>query len=277
MFDLEKYNKFKIDMEIEMKQILPKWETEQGFILDGLFDPQKYNKQKLKVLLILGEYYDHENDGMLDISWQIDEDNKHYDFWGLGKLQIRNEDSDEDKERKHKRNKKYVNTKTAKTVPALLWYLYNHYNNENNKRDNNGYLLINDDLLKSWTNKSVFDNAQECYSKCGIIEINKAGTSIEKNRQEIKRIMKGAKIFKDIIKKQIEIISPNLIILGGNGVIKAVKEEKLIDEKSIPKIRNKPLINEDKQIVIFTYHPRRWSGKKELNDLYRTIVSKIGT
>ncbi|GHT52674.1 hypothetical protein FACS1894106_1900 [Spirochaetia bacterium] len=40
-----------------IKKTLPNWETTQGFVLDGLFDPEEYEKQTVKILYILGEYY----------------------------------------------------------------------------------------------------------------------------------------------------------------------------------------------------------------------------
>jgi hypothetical protein len=254
MFNLNAYSESKARVEKMIKAKLPRWETDQGFVLDGLFDPAEYAKQKIKILCILGEYYDHEKDKMIDISAQIKEGNSFYDFLGL-------------------RNEKFPNTRTAKTVPALLWYLYSHYDVEVEK-DRDRFVPQNAKLFKTVSDEKIFYEAQKCYRRCGMIDIKKESASMADNQMQGARILQAAKSNREILIEQIHSIEPDLIIACGDVIVKGLIQEKITGVDKIPP-KNIPVPLEKGRYFVYAEHPRMWWNHEKLYSLYKTIVQHI--
>jgi hypothetical protein len=253
MFDLNNYERVKSEVIKQIKDKLSHWQTEQGFIADGLFNPKEYSKQKLKILFILGEYYDHEKDGMINIESQIKKEDEHYDFLGL-------------------RNPKYPDVKTTKTIPGLLYYLYGHYD-PNIKKNIDGYVEKNLDLNKTKKLDNIFNQAQEFYCKCGMIDIKKDSTSFENNKMKRNKIKESINKYADIIKKQIEAMSTNLIIVGGKDILWGLQKEGLLpfEINEYPTKDKPPIVREfDGIYYVFAIHPQFWweNDVKYIIDLF---------
>jgi len=208
-------------------------------------------------LFILGEYYDHEKDGMINIESQINKDDVHYNFLGIN-------------------NPRYLHSKLNKTIPGLLYYLYRHYD-PNFKKNAKGYVEENLELNKTKI-PEIFEQAQESYSKCGMIDIKKDSASLENNKLTIEKILQAINNYADIINKQIESISPNLIIVGGQIVLIGLQKGGLLPFKLKEKPRKgkPPIVKEfNGKYYIFTSHPTDWWGHEEKYLIYKTIVDNI--
>lgn len=60
------------------------WENIEGFIADGVINPEVYASQPLRVLCVLAESYGYDECGMLDI-----EDQPHSDLMGVGNPEVK--------------------------------------------------------------------------------------------------------------------------------------------------------------------------------------------
>jgi hypothetical protein len=241
MFNIENYRQEKEQIVKEIKKSLPDWKNTQGFIADGLLSPEEYARQTFKVLFILGEYYDHEKDGMIDIETQPETD-----FWRIGKSKYR----------------------TAKTVPFLLWYIYKYHGAEamEIKRD---FFITSEENTKE---------LQLYFKKAGVIDIKKESATMTGNRQTDERISDAAKKNRDILIRQIESMSPDLIIVCSNAVRDSIIREKILvfpdypGKKSIP--TNEIIHDNKNRYVIFTTHPRLWSYA-DVHSIYHKIAPYI--
>ena len=193
-FDIDKYRTTRKEIEQLLKTNHCNWETDEGFILDGILDPIEYSKQKFKVLFILGEYYDHEKDKMIDI-----EEQPKNDFWRVGLQRF----------------------KTAKAIPFLLRYIY-IYEKDVPKDIDKGFFKASEE------NKNEL---QKHFKKGAVIDIKKVSASKEKNKMDEKEILKAAEKDRDILIKQIESISPDLIVICSVIVRKAILKEGIISLK----------------------------------------------
>jgi len=256
MFNIDVYEKENIKIIEKIKEILPDWKNSQGFIADGLFDPKTYKEQKLKILFVLAEYYSHDKDGMIDIKSQVKKDDNFYDFLGL-------------------RNKRYPNTKTVKTIAGLLYYLYSHYD-ENSKKAYK-YIEQNKDLFKT-KKENIFEQAQKNFIKCGMIDIKKDSATCNDKKFTKEKAEEAVSKYSSVIKKQIEIISPNLIIVCGNVIIDALQKIQNIPNELIeyPKKNKPPVVKKINDVYYaFVCHPTWWWNHDWLYKIYKGIVDKI--
>jgi hypothetical protein len=254
MFNIDVYEKENAKIIENIKEKLPEWQTCQGFIADGLFDPKTYSEQKIKILFVLAEYYCHDKDKMIDIKSQIKENDRFFDFLGL-------------------KNKKYPNTKTVKTIAGLLYYLYDHYDEKSEKVC--GYVKQDKELFKTRSKEKYFIQAQKCYSKCGMIDIKKDSATYNDIKFTKKKAEEAIRKYSDIIKKQIEIISPNLIIVCGNDIIDALKIIQNIPDELIeyPKKNKPPVVKKINDVYYaFVCHPTWWWNHDWLYMIYKGIV-----
>ncbi|GHV94085.1 hypothetical protein AGMMS50293_04050 [Spirochaetia bacterium] len=241
MFNIENYKREKEQVIKEIKKSLPDWEHTQGFVADGLLSPEEYARQTFKVLFILGEYYDNDKNGMIDIETQPETD-----FWRI----------------------KEPGYKTAKAVPFLLWYIYKYHGVEARE--------IKREFFKTSPKNAA--ELQKYFKRAGVIDIKKESASMADNRQTDEKIFDAAKKNRDILIHQIESMSPDLIIMCSNAVKDSVIKEKILvfpdypDKKPIPKDK---IIHDDKnRYIIFTKHPRWWSYA-DVHSIYQIIAPYI--
>src|SRR6186713_758404 len=100
-FDKLKYQQTRQEIINLIKQTHA-WETDEGFIADGIICPDIYEKEELKILVILAESYGYSHSQFVDIEEQPDED-----ILGVGNPDVQ----------------------TPKKIGALLWLLFNSIEN----------------------------------------------------------------------------------------------------------------------------------------------------
>ena len=172
------------------------WENTEGFISDGVVCPDIYEKQALRILCVLAESYGYDEcRDDRDIERQGKED-----FMGVGAARVR----------------------TPKTLPSLLW-------------------LIQESFQKArpleweefpWFFSVTQENTkmlQEALSKVAWINVKKASRS-EGTLMDSEEVYRHALQNREILKEQIESTVPDLIIVCGDPVFRALHDMKLLGE-----------------------------------------------
>lgn len=121
------------------------WETDDGFIADGIIRPDIYEKEKLKILVILAESDCYSHSKLVDIEEQPDQD-----IMGVGNPKVQ----------------------TPKKIAALLWLLFKSIENgkEIEWKDFPNFLEIND---------YNYTQLQNALSKIAWINIKNASKNID--------------------------------------------------------------------------------------------------
>lgn len=225
MFNLNEYKKTKLKV-IDMIKQTHRWDTSEGFIADGLISPKDYQNTPIKIAVFLGESYGYDNCGIVDIETQPNED-----VLGIGNITVQ----------------------TSKKIPVLLWMLYKSF--EEKKLipwDDIPYLLQLDEKNMS--------SLQNSLKKVAWINVKKASKHIDKSGKDATRqidneIYEHAKKNKEILKLQIESISPDLFIICSNPVFDSLFDMGLLG-KTIKKNKKWTVQTNDKNIkIIHVSHP----------------------
>lgn len=225
MFDLQNYKNTK-KIVIDMIKSIHKWDSSEGFIADGLISPEDYENCSIKIAVILGESYGYDECGVTYIETQPDED-----LLGIG-------------------NPK---RQTSKKVPSLLWMLYKSFSE--NK------LVPWDDI--PWLFRTNDDNTailQESLKKAAWINVKKASKHIDNwgddaTRQDYNEIYQNAIKNKDILKIQLDSISPDLIILCSDPVCHSLCDMGLLGNSIDKNNKWNIQVNENGQKILHVNHP----------------------
>jgi hypothetical protein len=238
-FNKEKYYTERTEIIKSIKESLPDWEKTQGFVADGIFVPNIYEQQRLKILILLSETYGYGKYGMTDIE------------------QLKNLDGP----------KSHVHiVPTINKISKLLWVL--------NKSIREEKELSFDSLPNSYNNT---EKLKEQLLKVAWVNIKKeSGTNA---RQDNAALYEHAKKNEKILLKQIASIAPDLIIVCGNVAMSCACNLKLLGgniEYNSSK-RNTVQINETGQRFFFTSHPsyfKHW-GYTHIFEYYKTIYKSV--
>ncbi len=184
---------------IEMiKETHPSWETTEGFMMDGVFCPEVFEAQTLKVLVILGESYGYGDQG--DAYDYVDQaiDN---DMIGLQNSGVQ----------------------TPRKVAALLWLLL-------------GSLKAGKPIEDSqWPyqfqiNPENMSQLQGVLSRIAWINVKKASNNSGSTRQDYGEIYSNAERNKEILRLQISSIAPDLMIVCSDAVFDGLFDNGLLGE-----------------------------------------------
>lgn len=118
-FDKTAYRTSK-DRVIQLIKASHDWENTEGFIADGVIDPDVYALQHLRVLCVLAESYGYDDCGMTDI-----EDQPHSDLMGVGNPEVKTPRRmaalDPEEAFSHsQRNKSILQEQITTTAPHLM-------------------------------------------------------------------------------------------------------------------------------------------------------------
>jgi hypothetical protein len=224
------------------------WENTEGFIADGVISPEIYADQPLKILVLLGESYGYSQSEVVDIEDQIEED-----ILGVG----------------------HHNRQTSKKVSALLWLLLESYKEGREFTDDDfPYLLQN--------KKEHITELQDALARAAWVNVKKASRHIEEfgndaTRQDYMEVYKAAIKNKDILRSQIETISPDLMIVCSYPVFDSLHDMKLLGLGVAKNKKYVVQVNEHNQKVIQVDHPSyyaKWNYKGIL-ELYQTIYRSL--
>ena len=223
-----------------IKETLPDWEKTQGFVVDGIYEPDIYENQKIKILFILSETYGYDKCG----AWNEKNDKTKDDLFGCLK------------------NKILSKINSAK----LLWLIFKSV--EENRE------LSSSDFPRSW-GTNIF---LEALLKTALVNVKKLSRH-DGHKQNNNEVYNHAINNREILKKQIASIAPDLIIVCGDVAINSINYMKLLGSE----ICNKKCIvqeNELGQKIINLNHPSyrgkgmNWSNKN-IYEYYKTIYNSI--
>ena len=246
MFSVEEYNKAN-EKVIEMIKSTHDWENTEGFIADGLIDPEKYSKSKVKIVVFLAESYGYDECKIVDIQGD--------DILGVG----------------HK------DRHTSRKVSFLLWYLNNHIN-DSQPKNMDGLIEKNSDLLQM--PESNTKELQEALAMSGWINVKKASKHIDEfgndaTRQDYSEIYNSVSRNKNILLEQIHATNPDLMIICSHPVINGLCDNEIIKIKGEREM-NKIFFTEDGKRIFFTTHPGYYAdwGYDGIYDMYKTVVKE---
>jgi hypothetical protein len=214
-FDLQNYRTSKAEV-IELIKKSHAWESNEGFVADGVINPEIFAKQKVKILCLLGETYGYGQSKMTDIESQGQQD-----ILGVGSPTV----------------------KTPQKIGALIWILI--------KSLEDGAFVKWDDvpyLFKIEEEAKI----QLALSKIAWVNVKKASNS--NVRQDYKQIYDSAGRNSEIITEQINSICPNLIIVCSDAVFDGLSDADLLGNNIVAEKR-KIQTNEKGQKIIYLSHP----------------------
>jgi hypothetical protein len=234
-FNKNLYAKSKAEVIDLIKVSLPDWRTKQGFVADGIYSPDIYEKQSLKILVVLSETYGHNK--MIDIESQSNIDNL---------------------------------STVIKKVPSinkiarLIWLLFKSIDAKKE--------FSFDEVPATYNNTEKLKNA---LLKIAWINVKKeSGTQRKQNNLSVNV---HATNNKEILKKQIDSIVPNLIIVCGDVAMKSICDLKILGSGITPYKKNLIQLNSNEQKIIHLSHPsyfKHW-GYKQLFEYYVTIYKSL--
>src|ERR1700749_363227 len=197
-FNIEEYQASKQNV-ISLIKASHDWENHEGFIADGIINPQIYKDQRFKILIFLGESYGYSHDGMIEIEEQTEED-----ILGVG----------------------HPNRQTSKKVSMLLSLIFQSIKE--------GRELVDDDFPYLLENKKEhIRELQDALSKAAWVNVKKASKIIKEfgndaTRQDPMEIYKAGVKNKLIIKEQMQTILPDLIIVCSSPVFDCLYDTKIL-------------------------------------------------
>lgn len=239
IFNVEKYNLENEKIIDEVKKILPQWETTQGFIADGLINPQKYADEPVKIICFLSESYGWAKNKVVNLqrqrrgySWKETKDN---DILGLLSPKV----------------------KTTRPLASFLSLFYESISaNSQIPFDD----FINQDSLK--INNQLENNIrlQNTLEKTAWINVRKESKADDEGTQQnYDEVYNHAKQNKDILQKQIEITSPDIILIFSEVAFDSLYDMGLLGKIS-KSLKKEIQINEYGQMILKLDHPSTWKS-----------------
>jgi hypothetical protein len=250
MFSIENYTNQKILIDLMIKEKLPDWEKTQGFISDGLINPSMYSNAYPKIICLLCESYGWDKEGITNIEKQRRPNREGVQSNEVYKKKVL--DSDILGLLPH--NRKAV--ATTRNLCTCLTYVFRAIeNNEHITKD----ILYKESLLRSTISNNIV--LQKTLEKIAWINVKKVSrsTGTRQNNDEIKAHFI---INRDIIKKQIEIINPDIILAFSEPVESVIKNGK-IDLSSY--------------VILYLDHPRNWMSYDKIYNAMKLIERDIKT
>jgi hypothetical protein len=224
-FERIKYQKTRQEV-IDLIKQTHAWETNEGFIADGIISPDIYEKEELKILVILAESYGYSHCQLVNIEEQPEED-----IMGIGNPKVQ----------------------TPKKIAALLWLLFKSIEAGQEIEWHNFPELLQ-------TNDFNHTELQAVLSKIAWINIKKASKFVDDSdnnstRLDYMEIYNGGVRNKKIIDLQISSIAANLIIVFSNPVIHFLYDYKLLGDGIDRHTKYKIQTNTAGQKIIYMNHP----------------------
>lgn len=240
-FDRTKYLVARQEV-IDLIKQTHKWELDEGFIADGIICVDNYEKQELKILVVLAESYGYSHSKMVDIEEQLEED-----IMGVGNPDV----------------------KTPKKVATLLWLLF-----ESLETGRKVEYEAFPELLQ--TSESNYEELQSVLSKIAWINVKKASKIIDDEdntttRLDYMEIYNSCNRNKELLDIQIQSIQANLILLFSDPVIHSLYDNRLLGSGFDRNSKYVVHTNESGQVIMNLRHPnylRDWS----YDEIYETYM-----
>jgi hypothetical protein len=234
IFNKEKYRAEKQNVVSLIKQTHD-WEKTEGFIADGIINPDIYANQKIKILVLLAESYGYDGHGIVDIEGQEDDD-----ILGVG----------------------HPNRQTPKKISTLLWLIFRSI-------DTGVEMQWEDFPSLLETNDTNYELLQNALSRIAYVNVKKASKPISNwgngaTRLDYSEIYNSCVRNQEILKIQIDSIHPDLIIACSDAVYNGLYDLDLIGEEIELNKKYIIQVNEYGRKIIHVSHPsylQDWSYK----------------
>lgn len=224
----------------EMIQATHDWEGEEGFIADGVICPEVYATQPLRILCVLAESWGYEHCGMTNIERQPADD-----IFGLA-------------------NRK---AQTPRKLAALLWLLQQSLER--------GTAITRDEFPRLFTiNQANTAALQNTLSKVAWLNIKKASHA-DGTAMIDAEVAEHAARNGPILRKQIEAIKPDLIIIGGNITFISMHRLKLLPDGVEMGRKWQVQQPADGPTILEVTHPRSWWGYKKLYNHFLQVYETL--
>lgn len=245
------------------RQLLLHGETNNGLCFDGIIDEDSYNRQKLKVVVLLKETNGNDFEGN-EVEQQKDFEYLHW----LKHQQVNNEP-----ELRKKGNLEYVETNvfyhhTFKKLCHWLSMLFDII--ETGETTSEKYLK---------NGKVDIEKVRTILNNVALINLKKTWGKESTNANSLHEYATNNEI-SSILKKQIEILEPDIVLACSPDVFWIAKELYGVHEKDTITFENKQAFEVDDLTFLKLYHPQ-WYGKKEnilaeeVKDTFFWIVEKL--
>jgi len=233
------------DRIINMIKQTHDWQSSEGFIADGVICPDEYEKQPVRILCILAESYGYNECGYNDGEVPSIEDQPTKDVLGLTNGSV----------------------KAPRNLATMLWLIQRSFElGRKETWDDMPYLFS---ITKENTIK-----LQSALSKVAWINVKKASNG-NGTGQDSEEVYAHALRNRDILRDQINVIAPHLIIVCGQVVFRALYDMKLIGTEVAPDRKWEVQAVNGGPHVLEVTHPRSWWGYEKLYENFEHIYSQL--
>lgn len=244
-FNTEIYNEENKKIIEEIKNILSTIGESKGFIADGLINPKKYADEKVKIICFLSESYGWADDKYKD-GVNIQVQRRGNDILGL------------------------LNSKVGVTRP-LASFLYLFYESIQRNCPVSYDDFRQKELLKISNQLDNNINLQETLEKTAWINVKKLSKYTEQGtEQDYNDVYSHAILNKEVLKRQIEITWPDVILIFSNVAFDSLYDMNLLGDVK-KNLKFKPQKNEYGQIILQLNHPSKWHSYESIHENYRIL------
>lgn len=238
-FDVTQYREAN-QRVVESIKTTHRWETDEGFIADGVICPENYAKQSFRVACILAESYGYDECHVTSIELQGERD-----VLGLTNAKV----------------------KAPRKLATLLWLLRSSFRN--------GRKIEWDEFPSLFSiNPENTAKLQSALSEVAWINVKKASRR-EGTQMDADEVWEHARRNQQVIRDQISAISPHLLIPCGEVVFSALKELGIFPEEiafgrkwQVQQVAGGPMVLE-------VTHPRNWWGYEKLYRNFETVYNQL--
>ena len=199
MFNIDRYHDDKKNIVSMIKKTLPDWATTEGFIADGLLDPNQYARESLKIVCFFSESYGWDAmERVTDIEQQ-----QHFlkdrkcDVVGTGNYRVR----------------------VTSRIAAALWLLFESI--QRNEKVTFSEFRAKRLFQNSSTNLEI---RHHTLAKIGWVNVKKASKPAKYGtRENYEEVCRHAKEKNHtILKRQLDSMSPDLLLVCSNAAFNSL-------------------------------------------------------
>jgi len=217
-----------------------RWDTDEGFIADGVIYPEKYAKQSFRIACILAESYGYDECHVTSIELQGERD-----ILGLTNASV----------------------KAPRNLATFLWLLRSSFRQ--------GSKIEWDDFPSLFTiNPDNTARLQSALAEVAWINVKKASRR-EGTKMDPEEVRIHARRNEHVIREQIAVVAPHLLILCGETVFGTLKELTILpaDVSYGQKWIVQPVDNGPRAVEVT--HPRNWWGYEKLYCNFENVYNQL--
>lgn len=230
---------------IDLIKATHRWETDEGFIADGVICPENYAKQSFRVACILAESYGYDECHVTSIELQVEQD-----VLGLTNSKV----------------------KAPRKLATLLWLLRSSF------RQGRMIEWVDFPSLFKITHENT-ELLQSALSEVAWINVKKASRH-SRTHMDSEEVWQHAKRNKKVIRAQLDAISPHLLIPCGKAVFQALKKLAIFPEEVSYKRKWQVQSIAGGPMIVEVTHPRNWWSYEKLyrnfECVYKQLAEQVG-